>query len=293
MKRCAPLLLLALLLCGGCSRDKATPAASAAAPRAEAAPAPASDTAFVTTGPVIVEQQVDVAALREGVVAQLQGEPGAAVRKGQLLARLDDRQVASDLEAARAKARGMEADLRNWEAESKVFETDLERARKMWDAQLITKEQLEKAQYKVVSNEWNVKNIREQMLTAQAEARSLELELEKMHIRAPFGGVVARRYIRLGQRVAMGDRLFWVTATSPLRVKFTLPERYLGKVKKGEQVSVTAEAAPETRYAAKVVEVSPVVDPSSGTIEVAAELTGNTSGLLPGMTASIRLETAR
>ncbi len=293
MKRCAPLLLLALLLCGGCSRDKATPAASAAAPRAEAAPAAASDTAFVTTGPVIVEQQVDVAALREGVVAQLQAEPGAAVRKGHLLALLDDRQVASDLEAARAKARGMEADLRNWEAESKVFETDLERARKMWDAQLITKEQLEKAQYKVVSNEWNVKNIREQMLTAQAEARSLELELEKMHIRAPFDGVVARRYIRLGQRVAIGDRLFWVTATSPLRVKFTLPERYLGKVKKGEQVSVTAEAAPETRYAAKVVEVSPVVDPSSGTIEVAAELTGNTSGLLPGMTASIRLETAR
>lgn len=294
MKRVAPVVLLAAMLAAsGCSGDRGAAVATAAPTKAEAAaPAAMADHAFVTSGPVVVEQQVDVAALRDGVVVRTLAEPGAVVRKGQLLALLDDRQISADLDAAQAKARGMEADLRNWEAENKVFETDLERARKMWDAQLITKEQLEKAQYKLISNEWNVKNIREQMVTAQAEARSLELELEKTRILAPFSGLVARRYVRAGQRVALGERLFWVTATAPLRVRFTLPERFLGQIKKGGSVTVMAAAEPGTQYTARVVEVSPVVDPSSSTIEVAAELVGSTGALRPGMTANIRIETA-
>ena len=70
------------------------------------------------------------------------------------------------------------------------------------------------------------------MLTnAQAAERSLELEKEKTRITAPFDGIVARRYVRVGQKVAISDRLFWVTAVAPLEVKFTLPERFLGKGK--------------------------------------------------------------
>ncbi len=279
----------------GCSSSRE--ASPVVAPRVEAAApvaaAAAEDTHFLGSGPLVVENQVDVQAQREGVVAKIGSEPGTMVKKGALLAQLDDRQLSADLEAAKAKTRAQEADVKNWQAELKVLEVDAERAQKMWDAQLITKEQLDHAKYKLVSDQWNVKNMEELLANHRAAQESLELELEKTRIRAPFDGVVARRYVRVGQRVASGDRLFWITAVAPLRVKFTLPERFLGKVKPGEHVTVTAASAPEAKHPAKVIQVSPVVDPSSGTIEVVAELTGDVGDLRPGMTANVRSDTLR
>jgi membrane fusion protein (multidrug efflux system) len=119
----------------------------------------------------------------------------------------------------------------------------------------------------------------------------LELELEKTQITAPFNGVVARRYVRAGQTVARNDRLFWVTAVAPLRIRVTLPERFMGRIKSGTMVGVTpAEGSdPSRRYRAKVIQVSPVVDPASDTIEMLAELYGDTSGLRPGMRADVHL----
>ena len=119
---------------------------------------------------------------------------------------------------------------------------------------------------------------------------SLELEKEKTRITAPFDGIVARRYVRVGQKVAISDRLFWVTAVSPLEVKFTLPERFVGKLKNGQTVSVElADGSSAVRHTAAVRQISPVVDPSSGTIEIVARLQGPVPDLRPGMLATIRL----
>lgn len=298
MKRTLLATLMAALtaaLCG-CSESKPVAASNAAVPAAQAAPAPATqplETTFLASGPLVVENQVDVAALREGVVAKTMAEPGLRVKTGQLLALLDDRQVGADLAAARAKSRSIQADLHNWEAEAKVLESDHERAQKMWDAGLITKEQLDHARYKAESDKWDVERVAEMLHNARESERSLELELEKTRVRAPFGGVVARRYVRAGQKVAVGDRLFWVTAEGPLRVKFTLPERFLGKVQKGAQVSVSSPDSPQRVRKARVIEVSPVVDPSSGTIEVLAQLEGPAGELRPGMMANVRVENTR
>src|SRR5436190_5774927 len=259
-----------------------TPAKTAAVPAAGE---------FLASGPIIVEDQVDVAAQRDGVVASVLAEPGTIVKKGQLLAALDDRQITSDLEAARAKTRSTEDDLRNWEAEAKVLDSDYARAEKMWEAQIIPKEQLEHARYKAESDQWDVKRVSELLTNARHAEHSLELELEKTQITAPFNGIVARRYVRMGQSVARNDRLFWVTAVAPLRIRVTLPEKFMGRIKAGALVGVTpAEGGDSShRYRARVIQVSPVVDPASDTIEILAELSGDTSGLRPGMRADVHL----
>jgi len=259
--------------------------------RATSSSLPTAD--FLASGPIIVENEVDVTAQRDGILAKIMAEPGTAVKKGQLLAMLDDRQISADLEAARAKTRSTENDLRNWEAEAKVLEVDYARAQKLWEAQIIPKEQLDHAKFKAESDQWDVKRVSELLQNARASEQSLELELEKTHVAAPFDGIVARRYVRAGQSVVKNDRLFWVTAVAPLRIRVTLPEKYLGKVHAGTRVSVTAaETSDAHSYRAKVIQVSPVVDPSSDTIEILAELTGNTAGLRPGMRADLHLPNA-
>ncbi len=288
------MIALAVLVLGLCACNTSQQPAVAAAALAPAAAAPATttppDNAFLASGPVVVENQVDVAAMRDGLVVEINVQPGDHVHTGQLLAKLDDRQIAADVEAAAAKVRSIEANLQNWKAETKVLQSDLERAKKLYAANVTTKEALEHAQYKEEADEFEIQREAESLNNARDILKSLELEKEKTRIPAPFDGVIARRYVRDGQRVSSGDRLFWVTALAPLEVKFTLPERFLSKLHGGDQLMLTsADLPPQVKYAAKVTQISPVVDPSSGTIEVLAQVTGAAPQLRPGMLVNISL----
>jgi len=244
---------------------------------------------YETSGPVVVENQVDVAAQREGVVAKILVDVGSPVRKGQLLAQLDDRQLTAQHDAAFAKAAAVEQDAKNWETEIKLVETDLSRDEELYKYNLITLQQLEHSRYKLIGAKQQREREVQSTNEARANAKALQLELDKMRILAPFDGVVARRYVRVGQKVVVNDRLFWVTATGPLNVKFTLPEEFIGKIKTGAEVQVAAPLAPAARWPAKVTLVSPVVDPSSATIEVQARVQGTPSDLRPGMTVNVRV----
>jgi membrane fusion protein (multidrug efflux system) len=293
-------LLGTLLLSAGCGEKKPETVAAAPPPsRSLLSAFPADkpsvgpskvDEPLIVTGPLIVEHQVDVSAQRDGVVLSISAETGARVKTGTALAQLDDRQLSANLEAARSKTRSIAADLKNWEAEAKVLEADYARAQRLWDLKLISQEQLEHAKYKAESDQWDILRVKELLNNSKDEERSLELELEKTRISAPFNGVVARRYVRAGQAVSRGERLFWVTAEWPLRLRFTLPEKFLGHLKTGHELPLTSPDLPQEEHTVRIIEISPVVDPSSGTIEVLAELVGPAGNLRPGMTASVRVQ---
>jgi len=290
----ALILLWAALLPGLACSDKGMEVAAAPAPSGASAPVasvPSVDSSFTVSGPLTVEHQLDVLAQRDGVIAELKSEAGARVQAGDLLAQLDDRQVVADLEAARAKTRSIEADLKAWEAEAKVLQSDLDRAQKMWDAHLITREAFEHAKYKAEADQFDVQRVSELLLNAKETQRSLELELDKTQIRAPFSGIVARRYVRQGQQVAKGDRLFWVTAEGPLRMRFTVPEKFVGALKVGQQLALTVSDFPGQEHKARVVELSPIVDPTSGTFDGMVEVMGAPGPLRPGMNSILRIDT--
>ena len=159
-----------------------------------------------------MEHQVELTAQRDGIVEKIYADAPSRVKAGRLLAQLDDRQITANLEAARAKTRSIAADLKNWESEAEVLKAYYGRQKNLFELGLTSQEQLEHAKYKAESDQWDIKRVKENLNTAQQEEQSLELELEKTKIMAPFEGLIARRYIREGQNVVKGDRLFWVTA---------------------------------------------------------------------------------
>jgi membrane fusion protein (multidrug efflux system) len=292
----------AALIAASCSDEKPLPPsttnAATSTPSANAAPVSAPpvetrDSTLVVTGPIIVEHQLDLSAQRDGIVAKILFDAPSRVKTGTRLAQLDDRQITANLEAARSKTRSIDAEIKNWKAEAEVFKADYARAQRRWDLGVISEEELQHAKYKAESEQWDIKRVQELYSTAQQEERSLELELEKTKVTAPFDGLVARRYVREGQSVAKGDRLFWITAEAPLLMRFTLPERMFGRLHRGQQFEITSADIPGEKHAAAVREVSPVVDPASGTFEVLVELTGNHGGLRPGMTAAVHLTNAQ
>jgi RND family efflux transporter MFP subunit len=293
----------AVLLVVGCGDSKSEASAAASAkpvPAAPVAPAPvtppppeATDTSVVVSGPIIVEHQVEITAQREGLIDKIFLDAPARVKAGAILAHIDDRQLNAGLEAARAKSRSIEADLKNWEAEAEVLKADYVRQQHLWDLGLTSEEQLQHAKYKAESDQWDIRRVQETLNTSREEERSLELELEKTKITAPFAGLIARRYVREGQSVTKGERLFWVTAEAPLEMRFTLAEKFFGRIRQGQRFEVTSADIPNEKHSARVKEISPVVDPSSGTFEVLVELLGDRGSLRSGMTASVRVENPR
>jgi membrane fusion protein, multidrug efflux system len=292
------------LLAAGCGDEKVSTGSMTNASAATTVPVPASvatkpmagaagepgDTGLVVSGPIIVEHQVELSAQRDGELLKIYFDAPSRVKAGTLLAKLDDRQILANLEAARAKSRSIEADLKNWEAEAQVLEADYGRQQELWKLGLTSQEQLQHAKYKAESDKWDIQRVTESLNTSRQEEKSLEIEAEKAKVIAPFDGVIARRYVREGQNVNKGERLFWVTAEAPLLVRITLPEKLFGKMHTGQPGEITSVDVPGETHTARVKQVSPVVDPSSGTFEVLVELTGERGALRPGMTASVHLQ---
>ena len=293
----------AALLAAGCGGDRpsvgavsnaAGPVTVPAQPKTTAPPVnEPADSSLAVSGPIIVEHQVELTAQRDGLLQKIYFDAPARIKAGTLLAELDGRQIQANLAAARAKTRSVEADLKNWEAEEQVLKADYVRQQHLWELGLTSQEQLEHAKYKAESDQWDIKRVTETLNTSKEEEHSMELELEKTKVTAPFDGLIARRYVREGQNVSKGERLFWVTAEAPLLMRFTLPEKFFGKMRNGQQVEVTCADAPAEKHLARVKQVSPVVDPSSGTFEVLVVLEGDRGSLRPGMTASVHLENPR
>lgn len=289
------LMLVPILFSLGCSRSE--PVVAAAAPPAkpvETATPPPSPRFYETSGPLVVENQIDVAAEREGVITSIVADVGTRVHKGQLLAQLDDRQLKAERDGADAKVRSLQFELQHWDAEVKTRQTDLDRDEEMFKAQLITAKQVEHSRYSVEGGKFEAQREAQELKNAQETLRSLDLEMEKTRILAPFDGVVGRRYVHVGQRIAASERTFWVTALAPVTVRFTVPQELAGKIHAGDTVELWAPGSTEPqRHKAQVSLVSPVVDPSSGTIEVQARLGQTGNDLLPGMTVNVRVPAVR
>lgn len=290
------------LACSACDSRPASVAASATTPSAVSAPAskPADAVApaipdaadarsFSTTGPLVAEQQADIAAERNGRIVGINVRIGDRVKKGQILAQLDDRTLRAAVESQKARKASAQAQLGEWQAEQKTAEADLRRADAMREAKIISEENWEHAKYRVDETIEEVTRFREEAAAADADLSTANLQLEQSRIVAPFAGVVGRSSVRPSQEVKQGDVLFWITAEAPLQVLFTVPETQMAAFTTGKQLDLTTADYPGLHQEGRIARVSPVVDPASGSIQVIGAVVHPSKQLKPGMTMQVRL----
>ncbi len=244
---------------------------------------------YTTVGPLVVEQQADIAAGRDGFVTTVNVEIGDHVRKGQILALLDDRALEAARAEKSARIDALKAQVQTWEAEQKSNEADLRRADAMRAEKILDDEDWEHVQYKLKETITEVARYKAEQQGAEAELRSAEVELSQSRIVAPFDGVVGRRSVHQAQAVRKGDTLFWVTAQAPLRILFTVPESAMSQFSRGARLDLTTADYPHLKQSAVIYRVSPVVDPASGSVEVIGSLEKPSSLLKPGMSMQVKL----
>jgi len=235
-----------------------------------------------------VEHEVDVRAQREGLVKQLLVDEGRRVQAGEVLGRLDDRSLQMELQKAQADLLVSQNNVRYKEAENKAKEANLRRQQLMREAGLSSQADLEQAEFEAKATGYEVDSWQALVKSSQAQVQSIQVDLEQTQFRAPFAGIVLRRYIREGQTVAKDDPCFRVSQLGPLEVHFQVPEGPGGKPATGAPVQLKAEEDPNHAYTARIIKVSPTVDPASDSYDVTAQLTGpDLSALSPGMAVHV------
>jgi len=285
---CVTALLLAAVA-AGCS-SQPTPekvAAAAAQPTVIPAPPRAAATALEIPAVLMVEHEVDVVAEHDGEVMELAADEGSKVAAGAILARLDSRMVEARLEQARADLKVAEYNVKYNEAELHANQSRLERAQLMFKEGLGSKADLDTAEFQAKGSAYDLESWKANVEKHHAEVKSLELELQKTRVSAPFAGVVSRRYVRQGDVVAKGTKCFRLSQLSPLLVDFQVPETDAHKPAIAQPVKGTLLSDPGRWFDARITRVSPVVDAASGSYDVTAELVNPAAELKPGMAVRI------
>jgi len=176
-----------------------------------------------------------------GTIVSLRVQEKEKVRRGQLLAELrsDDHRAA--LEEARARVVEADADIR-------LAQAEVERARTLWDKAVGSKQALDKA-------ERDADAARARRATAAATAQRLGAVLAKTRIVSPIDGVVIARQAQAGETLEPGQKILTIADLSRTRVEAELDEFDAGRVRLNDEVRVTAEGYDGKSWRAKVEEI--------------------------------------
>ncbi len=227
------------------------------------------------TGTLRGNREADLAANAAGRVLTVGIERGNQVKPGQMLATLDVR--AATLSASEARA----------QAASARTQQELARDECAVYAKLMQRGALSELEYAQKVAQCKV-------LPLSAEAATARAELAAQNvgdgvIRAPFAGIIAERFIEVGQYVRQDSKVATIVSLDPIRLELAVPEAEVSKVAEGALVSFGVSAYPDRRFSGKIRYVSGVVRASTRDLVVEAVVENHERLLLPGMFADVEL----
>lgn len=261
------LAAMAGVLAGGCSNGKAKDKDGADGKQTtvpvEVQPLKRAEMIAVYSGtaPIEAHEEAMVVAKVGGEVRQIFVEEGDAVRSGQVLARLDGDRLRLTLAQTEANLRKLERD----------YKRTLELAEKG----LVPKSTAENTKYDLDA--------------LRAGYDSARLELGYTEIRAPIGGVISARNIKVGNTISPNDPTFTITDLDPLLAYVHVPEKEFRKIAPGQNAEVVIDALGGQRFTGTISRISPTVDPQTGTFRARVEVPDPTRRLKPGMFARVNI----
>lgn len=222
------------------------------------------DNRVTTTGTLLPNEEVELRSEVSGRVTSIGFQEGTKVSAGQVLVRINDDDV--------------QAQLRKAEANLKLAQDAAGRQEQLLAVKGISQEAYDAALA--------------QRAGMQAEADNLRALVAKTTIRAPFSGTIGLRSISEGGFVSPTTLIANLKQTNPMKLDFTVPERYARQMKPGTKVAFTVEGD-TMDYSAEVYAVEPSVDLSTRSIKVRARSQNPNGRLIPGAFArvDVKLET--
>jgi RND family efflux transporter MFP subunit len=258
--------------------------------------AAAGATSVTANGYVVARIRASVAAKIPGRLASLTVDGGSDVRRGQVIARLENADYAAAVAEARANLASARAQLIESEADRDQTARESRRTAQIHSqsADLVSAQDVESAQSRADQAAARTGSARARVDAAAAALRVAKATLENTYIRAPFTGTVLRKEAEVGEVVAppVGGGLtrgavVTMADLASLEVEVDVNEAYIGRVSHGQGARITLDAYPDTSFRGAVRQVVPTADRQRATVQVKVSILDRDPRILPEMGARV------
>lgn len=215
---------------------------------------------LATTGTVRANEEVELVSEISGKISSIHFEEGSRVAKGQLLLKIDGSELLAEQQRALHRVH--------------LAERAEARQKQLLDDGVISSET-----HDVALGELNV---------LRAELQLIEAQLVKTEIRAPFSGVIGLRWVSPGSYLSSQTRIAALNDLDPVKLDFTVPERYSGLMKVGDSISF-AVAGFDRAFPGTIYAVEPSIDATTRSLRVRARCPNSDGALVPGAFANVDL----
>lgn len=222
-------------------------------------PGPLTDK-LVAAGVVQADEQVEISAEASGRLTSIGFREGDRVRKGDLLATVNNADLSAQMDRIK-------------------YQIQLAEQRELRQRSLLEKQGISQQTYDQALTELN---------TMKAEQEVLKAQFDKTMIRAPFDGILGLRQLSEGAYVTPGMKIVRLARLQPVKIDFSIPERYAGYLNRGSRITFTVENSPET-HEAEVYATEAVVDQNTRSLNVRALHNNEGVKILPGSFARVEV----
>jgi RND family efflux transporter MFP subunit len=214
---------------------------------------------------------------------------GDPVRRGQLLAKIEDREIQEQVRQAEASHAVARATIRQRDADLKLAQTNLDRNRNLLERELLPRQTYDdtEARHQAALAQLDLANA--QFEQAKSRLEELRINLSNTNILSPVDGFVGKRFLDPGASVGPNAPVVSVVDIRSVRMVANLVEKDTKRVLAGTPAEVEVDAFPGEKFSGKVSRVAPVFDPATRTAEMEIEVPNPGFRLKPGMYARVQL----
>jgi len=247
-----------------------------------------------STGYVVAQRKAAISSKASGRLEWLGVAEGTRVKAGEIIARLDSRDVSAQLDAARANVNVARAALEQMLAEDRDAEASLRRTRDLIAQKFVSQSALDQAKARSDRAVAGVASGKAGLAVAEATARNAQVAVDYTLIRAPFDGIILSKSANVGDMVtpfssAADSKGAVVTMAdmSTLEVEADVSESSLSKISVGQPTEITLDALPDMRFAGTVSRMVPTVDRAKATVMTKVRFDLIDPRVLPEMSAKV------
>lgn len=235
-----------------------------------------ANTVRTFSGTAKAGDEIELSFRSNGIITEMNAEVGQKVKKGDLIAKLDN------VQANLAYEQSVSA-LNSAKSAMNTTKSNLDRIKSLYE-----KGSNSLSDYESAKNSYQ--SALDQFESAKRNKSIQASQINYGYIKAPKGGVIALKNNDLNENVSAGQVIAVLNAGKDINVVVGLPENVINKVTSGMETTLSFSAVENTTFKGEVIEVSPVVDPNSATYPVKIDIQDPTAAIKPGMATSITFD---
>jgi len=247
-----------------------------------------------SSGYVVAQRKAAIASKASGRLEWLGVAEGSRVKAGDVIARLDSRDVSAQLDSAAANVKVARASLEQAEAENRDAASSLNRTLDLVKQKFVSESALDQAKARADRAVAGVASAKAALVAAEANERNARVAVDYTQIRAPFDGIILSKSANVGDMVtpfssAADSKGAVVTMAdmSTLEVEADVSESSLSKINVGQPSEITLDALPGTRFRGTVSRIVPTVDRAKATVMTKVRFEAIDPRVLPEMAAKV------